>query len=206
MIRLIRQRTIASFISLIGLIVLVFFLSRLTGDPTDLFLPIDATQEMRDQFRRLHGFDRPLIEQFGAYVWDLLHLDFGDSIRRAQPAIWVVLNAFVWTLQLALITMTLVTVCAVVVGSLAAFRAGGFFDRAASLVSLIGASAPDFWIATVAIVLSSVQPSGAPGYRHPALARFCTGFCPSPSCSSVPSVFSCRWCAARCSPPCPPLM
>ncbi len=157
MIRLIRQRTIASFISLIGLIVLVFFLSRLTGDPTDLFLPIDATQEMRDQFRRLHGFDRPLIEQFGAYVWDLLHLDFGDSIRRAQPAIWVVLNAFVWTLQLALITMTLVTVCAIVVGSLAAFRAGGFFDRAASLVSLIGASAPDFWIAIVAIVLFSVQ-------------------------------------------------
>jgi peptide/nickel transport system permease protein len=157
MIRLIRERTLASFISLVGLIVLVFFLSRLTGDPTNLFLPIDASQEMRDQFRRLHGFDRPLYEQFGHYVWDVLHLDFGDSIRRARPAIEVVTGAFVWTLQLALITMTLVTLSAIVVGSLAAFRAGGFFDRFASLVSLIGAAAPDFWIAIVAIVIFSVQ-------------------------------------------------
>lgn len=157
MLKMIRQRTIASFISLVGLIVLVFFLSRLTGDPTNLFLPIDASQEMRDQFRRLHGFDRPILEQFGAYVWDVLHLDFGDSIRRARPAIGVVLDAFVWTLQLAAITMSLVMICAITVGSLAAFRVGGFFDRFASLVSLIGASAPDFWIAIVAIVVFSVQ-------------------------------------------------
>jgi peptide/nickel transport system permease protein len=157
MVSLIRQRALASFISLIGLIILVFFLSRLTGDPTDLFLPIDASQEMRDQFRRLHGYDQPLIEQFGRYVWDLLHLNFGDSVRQARPAIQVVLEAFVWTFQLAIITMALVTASAIVVGSLAAFRVGGFFDRLASLVSLIGAAAPDFWIAIVAIVIFSVQ-------------------------------------------------
>ncbi|MCD7059718.1 ABC transporter permease [Pelagibacterium xiamenense] len=156
MIQLIRQRTLASFLSLVGLIVLVFFLSRLTGDPTNLFLPIDATQEMKDQFRALHGYDDPILEQFGRYVWDVLHLDFGDSVRRARPAIGVVLEAFTWTLRLALITMTLVTISAIIVGSLAAFRAGGFFDRFASLLSLIGASAPDFWIAIVAIVIFAV--------------------------------------------------
>ncbi|MFE0752869.1 ABC transporter permease [Inquilinus sp. NPDC058860] len=157
MLKLLRQRTLASLASLVGLIVLVFFLSRLTGDPTSLFLPIDASQEMRDQFRRIHGLDDPLLLQFGRYLWDLLHLDFGESIRKARPAIDVVLEGFAWTLQLALITMALVMAAAVAVGSLAAFRIGGAFDRLASTVSLVAAAAPDFWIAIVAIVLFSIN-------------------------------------------------
>ena len=149
----IRKRVFASLISLLGLVVRVFFLSRLTGDPAALFLPVDATEQMREEFRQIHGLNDPLLTQFGRYVWDLLHLDFGESIRRARPAIDVVLEAFVWTLQLAVITMVLVTAAAIVVGSLAAFRVGGVFDRIASLTSLIGASAPDFWVAIVAIVV-----------------------------------------------------
>lgn len=149
----IRKRVFASLISLIGLVVMVFFLSRLTGDPAALFLPVDATEQMREEFRQIHGLNDPLMTQFGRYIWDLLHLDFGESIRRARPAIDVVLEAFVWTLQLAVITMVLVTAAAIVVGSLAAFRVGGVFDRIASLTSLIGASAPDFWVAIVAIVV-----------------------------------------------------
>ncbi len=149
----IRKRVFASLISLLGLVVMVFFLSRLTGDPAALFLPVDATEQMREEFRQIHGLNDPLMTQFGRYIWDLLHLDFGESIRRARPAIDVVLEAFVWTLQLAVITMVLVTAAAIVVGSLAAFRVGGVFDRIASLTSLIGASAPDFWVAIVAIVV-----------------------------------------------------
>ena len=53
--------------------------------------------------------------------------------------------------------MTLVTVLAILVGSLAAFRVGGMFDRVATFFSLIGASAPDFWVAIVGIVLFSVN-------------------------------------------------
>ncbi|MEX2396764.1 MAG: ABC transporter permease, partial [Balneolales bacterium] len=72
-------------------------------------------------------------------------------------AINVVLESFVWTLQLALITMSLVAVAAIIIGSLAAFKVGGLFDRMASTISLVGASAPDFWIAIVAILIFSVQ-------------------------------------------------
>ncbi len=157
MLRFARKRMLASLVSLVGLVILVFFLVRLTGDPTDLYLPIDATDAMREQFRANNGLNDPLVTQFGRYVWDLLHLDFGDSIRRARPAIDVVLEAFVWTLQLAVITMSLVAVSATVLGSLCAFWAGRLFDRAVTFVSLIGASAPDFWIAIVAIVLFSIH-------------------------------------------------
>ncbi|SNT33985.1 ABC transporter permease [Antarctobacter heliothermus] len=151
------KRAVASAISLVGLVILVFFLSRLTGDPTDLFLPEHASQEARDKFRAIHGLDRPLIIQFFSYVGDLLRFDFGESVRRSEPAIDSVLRGFAWTLQLGAVTMSLVTVAAIVVGSLAAFHVGGFFDRVATFFSLIGASAPDFWIAIVAIVLFSVN-------------------------------------------------
>ena len=151
------KRAVASAISLIGLVILVFFLSRLTGDPTNLFLPVDASQEARENFRQIHGLNDPLLVQFVRYMGDLVRLDFGMSIRRAEPAIDSVLRGFAWTLQLAAITMTLVTLLAIVVGSLAAFRAGGVFDRIATFFSLIGASAPDFWIAIVAIVIFAVH-------------------------------------------------
>jgi peptide/nickel transport system permease protein len=157
MMSFIGNRSLASAVSLIGLIILVFFLSRLTGDPTSLYLPLDASLESRENFRRLHGLNDPLLVQFGRYVLDLLRFDFGDSVRKARPALDVVLAAFPWTLMLAAIAMLLVTVSAIVIGSLAAFKVGGFFDRLSSILSLIGASAPDFWIAIVAIFFFSVS-------------------------------------------------
>jgi peptide/nickel transport system permease protein len=157
MLSFIRKRAVASLISLVGLIVMVFFLSRLTGDPAALFLPVEASAELKAQFREIHGLNDPLLVQFGRYVGDVVTGDFGESLRKARPALDVVLEAFVWTLWLAVITMALVTGAAIVVGSLAAFRAGGFFDRLSSIVSLIGASVPDFWLAIVAIVVFSVN-------------------------------------------------
>ncbi len=149
-------RIISSFFSLALLLVLVFFLSRLTGDPAALFLPIDATPEMLNQFRELHGLNDPILVQFGRYVLDVLQLDFGDSLRQARPAIDIVLQAFVWTLWLAIITIVLVSIAAIIIGSLAAFRPGGIFDRLVSLTSLVGASAPDFWIAIVGITVFAI--------------------------------------------------
>ena len=157
MLNFLGKRAVASAISLVGLILLVFFLSRLTGDPTGLYLPLDASEEARAQFREIHGLNDPLIVQFLSYMGDLIRFDFGESIRRSEPAIDVVLRGFAWTLQLAVITMTLVVVLAVIFGALAAFNVGGVFDRIATFFSLIGASAPDFWIAIVAIVIFSVN-------------------------------------------------
>ncbi len=151
------KRLVVSAVSLIFLVILVFFLVRLTGDPASLFLPVDASEEAREKFRELNGLNDPLLVQFFRYVGDLIQLDFGTSMRRAEPAIDAVLRGFKWTLQLAAVTIFLVTFMAVLIGSLAAFRAGGIFDRIVTFFSLIGASAPDLWIAIVAIVIFSVN-------------------------------------------------
>ena len=78
-------------------------------------------------------------------------------MRKARPAIEVVLEAFPTTLRLAAITMTAAVGLAVLVGSLAAYRPGGVFDRTASVISLAGASAPDFWVAITGILVFAVM-------------------------------------------------
>ena len=130
MMRYLGQRAWHSAVALCALVMLVFFLVRLTGDPANLYLPIDASVAQREAFSKRHGFDRPVHEQFASFVGDLLNGDLGVSIRKERPALEVVLQAFPTTLSLAAITMTLALLLAVAVGSLAAYRPGGIFDRA----------------------------------------------------------------------------
>jgi peptide/nickel transport system permease protein len=150
------RRTLHSAISLIGLIILVFVLVRLTGDPTNLYLPIDASLEARAAFSEKHGFGDPVIQQFGRFLMDLTRFDLGDSLRMARPALDVVLEAFPTTLMLAGFTMLAALSLAIVVGALAAYRPGGPFDRIGSVLSLAGASAPDFWVAITGILVFAV--------------------------------------------------
>ncbi len=156
---------------------LVFFLVRLTGDPTNLFLPIDASLETRKEFAAKHGFDDPVLVQFGRFLSDIANFDLGDSLRKGRPALDVVLEAMPTTLSLAAVTMTLVIALALCIGSLAAYRPGSAFDRGATMVSLAAASAPDFWVAIMAILLFAVTlgwlpTSGTGGLVHWVLPVF----------------------------------
>lgn len=155
--RFLARRSIHSAIALIGLVVAVFFLARLTGDPTNLFLPIDASLETRKEFAAKHGFDRPAIEQFWTFLDDVAHGDLGYSMRKQRPAMELVLEAYPTTLKLAGVTMVIAFFLAVVVGALAAYKPGGIFDRIGSIGSLAGASAPDFWVAITGILIFSVS-------------------------------------------------
>jgi peptide/nickel transport system permease protein len=151
------RRALHSVIALLGLVIAVFFLARLTGDPTDLFLPLDASREERLEFARKHGYDRPATEQFAHFVGDVMEGNLGFSLRKQRPAMDLVLEAYPTTLKLAFVTLLLAIALAVAVGALAAYRPGGLFDRVGSTCSLIAASAPDFWVAITAILFFSVS-------------------------------------------------
>lgn len=165
------RRSLMTLFSLLVLLVLVFFLARLTGDPSYLFLPVNASQEAREAFARAHGFDQPLPTQFVAYVGDVLTGDFGTSLRQQRPAIDIALEAFPVSLKLAAVTLLLAISAAVVMGSLAAFRPRGLVDRTVGMASLAGAAAPDFWVAITLILIFSVSlgwlpTSGTGGLAH----------------------------------------
>ncbi len=157
MLEFIGRRTLHSIIALTTLIVLVFFLGRLTGDPALLYLPENATKKTIEDFRERNGFNDPILVQFGRYVEGAAHLDFGKSYRRNQPAMQVVVEALPWTLKLAAVTVVLAMLVAMTVGPLAAYRPASIFDRIASVLSLAAASTPDFWVAIIGILVIAVQ-------------------------------------------------
>lgn len=157
MVAFLVSRLMQGVIALFALLTAVFFLSRLTGDPVNLYLPIQATLEQRERMAELLGLNAPLLEQYFKFIANALQLDFGQSLFQARPAVDVALNAFPITLQLAVITMLLAAVLAITIGSLAALRPNGAFDRIAGILTLIGASVPDFWLAIVAVLFFSVS-------------------------------------------------
>lgn len=150
------KRALQSVVSLLALVVLVFFLARATGSPADLYLPVDASDALKAQFDALHGFDQPIATQFWIFLRQLFALDLGNSLQFSRPALDVVLQAFPTTLALAAVTMPLVLTISILVGSLAAVRPGGLFDRVAGVISLVGASTPNFWIAIVGVIVFAV--------------------------------------------------
>ncbi len=145
-----------SLIGLVGVVLLVFLLVRVTGDPAYLMLPEDATEEQRQEYRVRQGLDQPLHVQLGIYVSGMLKGDFGTSTRRQEPAIDAVTRAFPVTLKLAGVTLVVSLAISLVVGSLAAYWRNSFADRVATFLSLFAASAPDFWIAISGIFVFSV--------------------------------------------------
>ncbi|MCX4706196.1 ABC transporter permease [Streptomyces sp. NBC_01352] len=153
---MLRRRAVSSVIPLLVVVLGVFFLARLTGDPANLYLPLSATPEMRAEFAARNGFDQPLVSQFGDYVAQVARLDFGESLRTAQPAGEAALRAFPATLQLAGWTMLLAIMGAVVIGSLAAYRPNSATDRIASFLSSTAASVPDFWFAIMGVLVFAV--------------------------------------------------
>jgi len=169
--RFILSRTLQSLVSLIGLVFLVFFLVRMTGNPADLFLPDDAPAQARIDFIELHGLDDPLMIQFGRFVSKLAVLDLGKSIRQDRPAAAIVLEAYPTSLKLAFVTMSIAILLSTVIGVWAAYRPAGAFDRIISMLTLAGASAPNFWVALTLISIFSVAlrllpTSGPGGFPH----------------------------------------
>jgi peptide/nickel transport system permease protein len=134
----------------------VFFLARITGDPSRLYLPLNATAQNRADFMRESGLDKPLLQQFVDYLQGLVHLDLGTSLRTGEAASSMALRAFPATMQLAILTMVLAIVGAVIIGSWAALRPNGIGDRVANFMAMVAASVPDFWLALMGILLFSV--------------------------------------------------
>src|ERR1044071_3155174 len=96
-----------TFVTLLLITLLVFCLTRLTGDPAALLLPPESTEEARQHFRVHHGLDRALPVQYVTYLRNVAAGDFGTSFRLNEPAIEVVWRALGPTLSLAGVGMLL---------------------------------------------------------------------------------------------------
>ncbi len=165
------RRLLQGIGTLLALMIIVFLLVRLTGSPVDLYLPLDASDEMRRDLASRLGLDKPLWWQFTDWLMQLSRLDFGVSLWQNRPAIDMVAGALPQTLFLGAVVMVLALAAAIVIGALAAIKPHGPFDNIASAVSLAGASIPDFWfalmgVAIFAVALHWLPTSGFGGFQY----------------------------------------
>lgn len=141
----------------IGVTLVAFFLTRMTGDPVRLLAPLDATEEEVELLRTQLGFNRPLYVQFLEYMRGVLVLDFGESLRHGEPAMRLVLERMPATLQLSLAALLLALAVAIPIGVVSATRRGGLLDGLGTLLALLGQSMPVYWLGILLIIVFGVQ-------------------------------------------------
>lgn len=139
-----------------GLMALLFFATNVLGDPVELLVGDDATQEVIDALRAKYGLDRPLYVRFGDFFGNFVTGDFGRSIRHFVPARTLVIERLPNTAALAAVAWAL-GMLGIPIGMLAARRPRGLMDRTVNVLSFAIISVPDFWLALMLILLVSVQ-------------------------------------------------
>ncbi len=150
------RRAAFAALALAALMTSAFFLVRLTGDPVDLYLPVDASDVAREAMRGRLGLDRSILAQFIDWAADMLRLDFGTSLWHNRPAMDVVLEALPNTLALGALALALAFTAAIFFGSIAAVNAGNWIDRSINVLSQAAASVPDFWLGLMGVLLFAV--------------------------------------------------
>ena len=154
-----------SIVALIGVTMLVFFLTRLSGNVLDLMLPIEATPEDFERVEKAWGLDKPIIAQYGIYMWNVLHGDWGQSWKWGAGALDIVLEKFPATAQLATFTLIISTTLGLSIGMLVAVKKDSPFDWGGKIIALLGQSLPSFWLGIVlmwvfAVLLGWLPTSG----------------------------------------------
>jgi peptide/nickel transport system permease protein len=147
------QAVVASFLVL----TIVFFIMRLSGDPTLLLVPEGATAEQIQQLRHALGFDRPQLVQYGAYLLDLARLDFGDSLVQRAPVLGIVAERLPYTIALAAGALTVALGVGLPAGVAMAVWRGGVVERMVAAFVLAGQSLPTFWSGILLILFFGVN-------------------------------------------------
>jgi ABC-type dipeptide/oligopeptide/nickel transport system permease component len=141
---------------LFGVLTIVFFLQRLSGDPTDLLLPVDASEEIRREMRHGLGLDEPLPFQYLRFIGNALRGNLGESYKFKQPALSLVVERLPSTVLLATSALVLSILLAIPLGIIAAVYRNSWVDTVATGVSLIGQAIPVYWLGLLLILLFSV--------------------------------------------------
>ena len=140
------RRLLLGFPTLFGVVAVSFALTRLLpGDPAVYFAGAAPTPEAIADLRRTLLLDRPLPQQFAAYLGDLLHGNLGRSLVTGQPVLQDLSTRFPATLELTLTAIALALLIAVPLGVAGAMRKGSGIDHITRMVSTTALSLPSFF-------------------------------------------------------------
>ncbi len=164
--RFVGRRLWQGAISIVGASIIIFMISRLSGDPIVMLLPNDATPQMIAETRQAYGLDRPLWEQYLIFAGKALVGDFGNSYRWQMPAVTLILDRLPATIQLAAAGLVFSVALAVPIGVLSAVHRGGWIDRVGRVFAMLGQAMPAFWVGLLLILLFAIQLNWLPAFGH----------------------------------------
>ncbi|HXH10063.1 MAG TPA: ABC transporter permease [Alphaproteobacteria bacterium] len=155
--RYVIKRVLQSLVTLVVLSIIVFCLTRFTGDPVVLMLPDDASHEDIMQLRRALGLDKPLPVQYWYFVSRAVQGDFGRSIKGQMPVMDLISDRLPNSLKLAAVSLVITLMLALPLGVMAAVKKGTSIDTLANVVAVLGQSLPQFWVGIVLIQVFAVR-------------------------------------------------
>ncbi|MGB3244367.1 MAG: ABC transporter permease [Sulfitobacter sp.] len=185
---------LAFILKRLGLAVLValtvsfisFSLLFLSGDPAAALAGETASGEDVEALRRLYGFDRPMLVQYGDWLWQAVQGDFGESYYFKLPVSTLIGDRLSVTMLLGLCGITFALLTAVPLGVAAAIRPNSIIDRVALFLSVAGQAMPSFWFGLILIVLFGIKlrwlpPSGASSWQHFVMPTIVLGYYAMPA-------------------------
>lgn len=165
------QRLIQALVVMLVISALVFVGVYAIGNPIDVLISPDATQQIREQTIRAYGLDQPLWKQYITFLGRLVAGDFGRSFVFNMPVLTLIFSRLPATLELTLAAVLGATLIGVPLGMYAGYRPDSPVAKAIMAFSIIGFSVPTFWIGLVLILTFAVTlgwlPAGGRGATVP---------------------------------------
>jgi len=163
MTQYIMNRIFSGIVVTIGISIFSFLLIHLIpGDPVKIILGINASPEQVAELTHHLGLDKPLLVQYLDYVSNVLHGDFGTSLKSGRPVLTEIMERFPQTLKLAAFGMAIAIVVGIAFGVLAAKFKDTFIDTLCTGLATLGVSIPSFWLGILLIMVFSVKLSWFP--------------------------------------------
>jgi peptide/nickel transport system permease protein len=143
---------------LFGVSIVVFFMVHaIPGDPAQIMLGQQATQEQVQRVRENLGLDKPILVQYGLFLKDAVRGDLGDSIVTGRPVTTELLVRLPATFELTAFAMLIAVLVGVPVGVISAVKQYSLLDKTTSVLALTGISMPIFWLAMILVVIFGVN-------------------------------------------------
>lgn len=158
------RRLALAVVTLLAVSLIIFIMSRASGDPRHIMLDDYSTEEDWRRMGEVLGLDRPYYQQYFIFIGNAFRGDFGVSVKEGRPVTDVVLDRLPNTLYLGLTAFIVSLLVGIPLGILSAVKRGTLVDQIGKIVAMFGQSAPPFWLGIMLIIFFAVSLELLPPY------------------------------------------